>query len=124
MNTISVGEMLKIHGRWIEANQFNKLIAKRTKLSERRVFQLIKEAYEHKEILRVEVGKYVLYGLAEFGPTIAEAMPKPSRLNFFSYKKWKTQFNDAKRKRELKRLDAEYRELLRKINSNEDEWKP
>jgi len=123
MKIISVGEILKIHGKWIESNQLNKQVAEKLDVSKRHAFSLIKKAYEGKEILRVEVGKYVLYGLAEFGSIIPEAS-KPSMLNLFSYLKWRTQHNEAKRKRELKELDNEYQKLLKEALSNEDEWKP
>jgi hypothetical protein len=49
---------------------------------------------------------------------------KPSRFNLFSYLKWRTEYNDKKREKELKELDVEYHRLLKQMEQNEDEWKP
>jgi len=47
-----------------------------------------------------------------------------SYLNVFSWPLPYLKYQDEKRKAKLKQLNIEYRGLLKKIDSNEDEWKP
>lgn len=69
MVDISVAEMLKLYGKWIESKNFTSKIVERKKVAERQAYILIRKALEDKEILRerLQVGT-VLYGLPEFGP--------------------------------------------------------
>lgn len=70
MSNISVAEILKIHGRWIETTGLAALVADKLRITERHAYNKIKKAWENKEILKVELPNRsgVLCGLAEFGP--------------------------------------------------------
>lgn len=69
MRTISVAEVLKMYGKWIEASEFASLVADKLYVSERQAYNLVKEAVKDKEVLRVVLpNRSVLYGLPEFGP--------------------------------------------------------
>jgi hypothetical protein len=74
MSNVSVADILKMHGDWIESNKFIELVHEKLKISDRQAYRLIKK---DKQILRLTLqDRTVLYGLAEFGlPKIAE---KPS----------------------------------------------
>lgn len=69
MSNISVVDILKIHGKWIQASKFESFVSEKMKISERYAHNLIKKACKEKQILRVELpNRAVIYGLAEFGP--------------------------------------------------------
>ena len=71
MSNISVAEILKIHGKWIEAKPFVSLISQKLKISERMAYIKIKKATKRNEILRIPLfNRRVLYGLADFGRPI------------------------------------------------------
>ena len=70
MLNISVAEILKLHGTWIDSTPFAKLVSKRQRISIRHAYNKIKKAFTNNEILRVLLpNRRVLYGLPEFGPT-------------------------------------------------------
>lgn len=70
MSNISVAEILKLHGKWIETSKFAALVADKLKISERHAYNLIKKAWKSKQILKVQLPDRtaVLCGLVEFGP--------------------------------------------------------
>ena len=72
MSNISVAEILKMYGKWIEGKPFAKLVANKKSVSERHGYNLIKASLKKKEILRFPINGSVLYGLAEFGPPALE----------------------------------------------------
>jgi len=123
MLNVSPTDILKILGEWTESSKFTAEVAKRMKVSERHAYRLIKK---EPQILRtILLNGTVIYGLAEFGlPKTGPSSEKPSVLSIFSYLKWKKEYEDAKKKEALKELDLEYHRLLKKVDSNEDEWKP
>ena len=100
MSNMSVADILKLHGKWIAAENFAKLVASRLERHERTAYRKIKKAVRKKEILRITVSdRTVLYGLAEFGPPIdkkknakplskAEIEAKERRANFYADAKW------------------------------------
>lgn len=69
MSNISVAEILKIHGKWIQSTPFIKFVADKKRITERYAYILIKKAVENHDILRLLLeNRTVLYGLTEFGP--------------------------------------------------------
>jgi len=70
MSNISVAEILKMHGKWIETSKFTKFVADKLKVTERHAYNLIKKAWGKNEIIKVRLknSRNVLNGLAEFGP--------------------------------------------------------
>lgn len=65
MSNVSVVDILKIHGNWVESSKFVELISKKLRISERQAYRLIKK---DKQILKLVLyDRTVLYGLAEFG---------------------------------------------------------
>lgn len=73
MSNIAVAEILKIHGKWIEGKPFAEFVAQKKRIGERHAYNLIKEASDKHEILRLPLpNRTVLYGLAEFGPPISK----------------------------------------------------
>lgn len=82
MLNISVAEILKIKGKWLEASEYASLIAGKLKLTERQAYNRIKKACGRNEIKRVMLpDRSVLYGLAEFGAPSGEKQI-PETLNF------------------------------------------
>jgi hypothetical protein len=68
MSNISVADMLKMHGMWIESTKLTQMMAKKLKLTERQAYRLIKKAALNGEILKLTLSnRNVLYGLPEFG---------------------------------------------------------
>jgi hypothetical protein len=80
MSNLSVADILKIHGKWIESNQFINLVVEKLKIGERQAYRLIKK---DKLILKLVLSdRTVLYGLGEFGlPTDV----KPSKFGLFEW---------------------------------------
>ena len=88
MINISVAELLKIQGEWIEGKPFAEFIAEKKKISERHAYILIKKAWKNNEILRLPLpNRTVLYGLSEFGPPNFERSTekKPSKEEDFRF---------------------------------------
>lgn len=72
MSNISVAEILKLHGKWIEGKPFASLVAEKRKVTARHAYNLIKEAWKNAEVLKIPLpNRKVLYGLAEFGAPVA-----------------------------------------------------
>ncbi len=68
MSNISVAELLKMYGSWIEAKKFASFISEKMKITERHAYTKIKKAKEKNEILKILLpNRRVLYGLSEFG---------------------------------------------------------
>ena len=83
---MTVTDMLKIHGAWIESKQLVSLIAQKMNVSERQAYRNIKDAFIKNEIKKVQLpDRSVLYGLAEFGPTISEETLKTSAVKTLSF---------------------------------------
>lgn len=82
MSNISVAEILKMHGAWIEAVEFVSLIHDKLKVSERHAYNLIKKAWKNKEVLKVNLqnSRTILYGLPEFGQIQAESSSREEPL--------------------------------------------
>jgi hypothetical protein len=68
MFDISVVEILRNHRKWIESSKFAELVSEKRGVGVRQAYNLIKEAYDRKEILKIILpDRTVLYGLPEFG---------------------------------------------------------
>ena len=68
MSNISVAEILKICGKWMEGKPFSEFVAEKKKITVRHAYNLIKNAADNHEILRIPLpNRTVLYGLPEFG---------------------------------------------------------
>ena len=81
MSNISVAEILKIHGTWIQGKNFADLVSQKRRITERHAYNLITKASKKKEILRVPLSnRTVLNGLPEFGP-IKRSKPTIETLN-------------------------------------------
>jgi len=79
MSNVSVADILKMHGDWIESNKFIELVREKLKISDRQAYRLIKK---DKQILRLTLqDRTVLYGLAEFGLPKFEEKPSTEKLN-------------------------------------------
>jgi len=70
MEEISVREILRRHGEWISSTEFAKLVAEKRNITLRQAWNLIKKAYESKEIQKHRFPDgTVWYGVvSEFGP--------------------------------------------------------
>lgn len=69
MVNISVAEILKIHGKWIQATEYVRLIHQKLGISDKHAYNLIKKALKNNEIKRyLYPDRTVCYGLLEFGP--------------------------------------------------------
>lgn len=69
MNEIAVAEILRSYGKWIRIEDFINLVSEKRTVRERQAYNLIKEAFKRKEILKHLLSdRTTLYGLAEFGP--------------------------------------------------------
>ena len=83
---MTVTDMLKIHGTWIESKQLVSLIVQKMNVSERQAYRNIKDAFIKNEIKKVQLpDRSVLYGLAEFGPIISEETLKTSAVMTLSF---------------------------------------
>lgn len=81
MISISVVEMLKIHGKWIRAVDFEELVSVRRKVTVRQAHNLIRKAVISREIMRCQLENgAVLYGLVEFGPTESGHLVESERI--------------------------------------------
>ena len=80
MSNVSVADILKIHGKWIESSQLIDLVVKKLKISQRQAYRYIKK---DKQILKLVLSdRTVLYGLGEFGlPTEV----RPSKFGLFEW---------------------------------------
>lgn len=66
---MSVADILRMHGKWIEASEFTKLVTKKQNISDRHAYRKIKQACKEKEIRRVVYpDRSVVYGLSEWRP--------------------------------------------------------
>ena len=66
MSNMSVADILKIYGKWIQSKDFVSLVAKKMIISNRHAYRLIKE---NQDLIRIPLqNRNVIYGLAEFGP--------------------------------------------------------
>jgi hypothetical protein len=66
---MSVADILRIRGKWIEASEFTKLVANKQNISDRHAYRKIKQAWKEKEIRRVVYqDRSVVYGLSEWRP--------------------------------------------------------
>jgi len=71
---MSVVDILRKYGKWIESSKFVALAQKEMEKSgksksERQIYRDIKKAVKNKEMLKIALqDRTVLYGLAEFGP--------------------------------------------------------
>ena len=69
MKEISIREILLQYGKWISSTEFANLIAKKRNVDIRQAYNLIKKAYENREIQKhIFLDGSVWYGLPEFGP--------------------------------------------------------
>jgi hypothetical protein len=67
---MSVHDILKKYGKWIQESEFEKLIAFKMHISDRQAYRKIKKAYDVKAIIKIPLpNRTVLYGLQEFGPS-------------------------------------------------------
>jgi len=117
VSNISVAEILKIHGKWIEGKPFAEFIAQKKRITERHAYNLIKDASEHHEILRSSLqNRTVLYGLSEFGPPKFEPSTeeKPSEVNPYVW------LNEKERR--LYRLDVEGLNIIKRMAAAGPEW--
>lgn len=68
MNTITITDILKIHGKWIDSDALISLVAEKKGISGRQAYRDIKKAVGNRDILKEELpGGRVRYGLVEFG---------------------------------------------------------
>ena len=68
MSNISVAEILKICGKWMECKPFSEFVAEKKEIGVRHAYNLIKKATDNLKILRTPLpNRTVLYGLPEFG---------------------------------------------------------
>lgn len=85
MFDISVAEILRRHGKWIDSSGFAELVADKRKVTERQAYNLIKRAYKNKEVERfLFQDRKAIYGLAEFGPPLEQEshIKKDSELTY------------------------------------------
>jgi len=81
---MSVADILRKYGKWIQSTPFNELVAKELGISEKQAYRKIKKAWKNKEILKITLpNRNVLYGLPEFGASSNEE--KPSKEDFLEY---------------------------------------
>ncbi len=74
MTNISVAEILKIHGGWMQSSKLADLVAEKLNITVRQAYTLIKKAWGRNEILKEQLpNRAILYGLAEFGPMPIES---------------------------------------------------
>jgi hypothetical protein len=77
MPNMTVADILKIHGKYVESKQFVSLVAEKMSIDERQAYRKIKESFQNNEIKKFQLpDRSVLYGLAEFGPLSSEKVPK------------------------------------------------
>jgi hypothetical protein len=110
MLNISVAEILKMHGEWIESEDFVKLVSQKLGITPRQAYNKIKEATEKGEILRVPLSnRRVIYGLPEFGEP--KQGDKLIGEEFFKLRKSRVEF--------LREKIREVEDLHRKGNTSE-----
>ena len=75
MPNVTVADILKIHGEWVEVEPLIALIDEKLGIKERQAYRKIKEAVEKKEIKKLPLpdGAF-LYGLPEFGPPVNQSV--------------------------------------------------
>jgi len=79
MVTMSVVDILRKHGKWIETKKFVNVVAEQLSISDRHAYRKIKQAWKDKQIKKqVLPDRSVLCGLPEFGPI----SKKKATLNF------------------------------------------
>ncbi len=89
MPNMTVADILKIHGKWIESKQLISQISQKMAINERQAYRKIKDAFKNGEIKKVLLpNNSVLYGLAEFGPLSSENTLESSDVRTLN-------FNDA-----------------------------
>lgn len=118
MSNVSVADILKIHGKWIESSEFIESIRDKLKISERQAYRLVKR---DKQILKLVLSdRTVLYGLPEFG------LPSEVKSSKFGLFEWLNKRAERKRK-EKEKIDRtrlleqiHYRELLAEHGG--EEW--
>ena len=104
MPNMSVADILKIHGKWVDSKDLVKLVSQKMGIGQREAYRKIKEAVKNGDIKKYQLpNRGVLYGLAEFGPLSSEKKSKTSKATPLS-------FNDAFLYDSFKKID--------KISSN------
>src|SRR5271157_4405368 len=67
---MTVYDILKEHGKWIQEKDLEYLITSKMDISKRQAYRKIKKAYDNKIIIKIPLpDRTVLYGLQEFGPS-------------------------------------------------------
>jgi hypothetical protein len=110
MNEIAVTAILKEYGTWIKTEPFVKLVSEKRDVKVRQAYNLIKKAFDKKEILKsiLSDGKTTLYGLAEFGPNqfgpSLEVQPaeKPSKIGWLERRELNKNLEAERRNQEQK----------------------
>jgi len=127
MSNISVAEILKIHGKWIEGKPFAEFVAQKKRISKRHAYNLIKEASENHEILRLPLpNRTVLYGLSEFGPPkfepSTEQKPSPKSFGFFGLLERRAERKRLEKERRILDLNIEFYALREEILMDENKY--
>jgi len=77
MPNMTVADILKIHGKYVESKQLVSLVAEKMSIDQRQAYRKIKESFQNNDIKKFQLpDRSVLYGLAEFGPLSSEKMSK------------------------------------------------
>lgn len=118
MPNMSVADISKIHGKWIESGRFSSLVSQKLGVSEREAYRKIKKSVEKKEILKIPLyNGTVVYGLPEFSP-----LSLSEKKHSHSVSRWLDERAERKkRERLLTRKEnllaaAQYCELIAKHN--------
>jgi hypothetical protein len=99
MPNMTVADILKIHGDWIESKQLVFLITQKMEIDERQAYRKIKDAFKNNEIKKAQLpDRSVLYGLPKFGPLSSEKTSKLSSVRTLN-------FNDAFLYNSFRKLD-------------------
>jgi hypothetical protein len=89
MSNMSVADILRIHGKWIQTKELVLLVAQKMRISERQAYRLIKK---NKELIRIPLtNRNVIYGLAEFGKPHSH---ENKQFSYYNKDKQKPLFND------------------------------
>jgi hypothetical protein len=85
---MSLHDILKKHGEWIESNEFVRIIKKEQQITDRQAYRKIKQAWKNKEIQKTVLqDRRVLYGLREWPfdekkEAVVRAIKKWRRITF------------------------------------------
>ena len=130
MSNMTVADILKIHGKWVKAEELVEKVCQKLNIKERQAYRKIQKAVKNREILKATLpDRTVIYGLPEFGmpnlrnKLIGEELFKlhKSRIEFLKEKIRETEFLHRKKntseayvvvRRVLQLLDSPYKEEL------------